>query len=165
VAKVIVPSLCPTNPLSVYYSTRHLHIAILSPSSHTLDRLAQMTILEVFELLFTELRFENPITTPTKRLKAEVIGEDEVISEKRDEKVCYSSHGYTSFTFFGFSANPILGRIGKRARHDLRNWHAATQRMNMVMYVRLFPLHLLSLPKIYLRLSQFHKVTSYPYPF
>ena len=162
---MIVPSLCP---LSVYYSTRHLHIAILSPSSHTLDRLAQMTILEVFELLFTEIRFENPITTPTKRLntrKAEAIEEDEVMSEKRDEKVCYSSHGYTSFTFFGFRANPILGRIGKRARHDLRNWHAATQCMNMVMYVRLSPLHLLSLPKIYLRLSQFHKVTSYPYPF
>jgi len=40
-----------------------------------------MTILEVFELLFTEIRFENPITTPTKRLntrKAEVIEEDEV---------------------------------------------------------------------------------------
>jgi len=92
VMKIMVSILCPTNSLSVWYSTRHLNVAILSPSSHALDRFGPMTVLEVFGPVFTEMRFENPITTPTtwRRLntrKAEVM-EDEAISERGDEKVC-----------------------------------------------------------------------------
>jgi hypothetical protein len=50
-----------------------------------------MAILEVFESLFTEIWFEDPIIMPTKKLntrKAEVMEEDEVISEKGDDRVC-----------------------------------------------------------------------------
>ena len=52
-----------------------------------MDLLAPMNILEMFESLFTEIRFKNPITTPPKRLNMmeanPILGQ---IGKKQDER-------------------------------------------------------------------------------
>ena len=77
-----------------------------------------MTILKVFESLFTEIRFENSITTPTKKLnttRAEVMEGDQLLIENGDEQV-YASLRMDAHPslFYYFRANPILGGIGKK---------------------------------------------------
>jgi hypothetical protein len=48
-----------------------------------------MTILKVFESMFTETRFENSITAPTKRLRLKSWRRTSY-SDKEDDKVCAS---------------------------------------------------------------------------
>ena len=73
-----------------------------------------MSILEVFESLITEIRFESfPITTPTKRvntMRAEVMEENQLISEGGDEKVDAHSSFLKIFVLIPF----YIGRIGKK---------------------------------------------------